>query len=440
MPDYRLKYHLMPVTGWLNDPNGLSFYKGRYQIFYQEDEKDCTGKLKCWGHYSTADFQHYRKEADALLPDTEDDKDGCYSGSAIEYKNQLHVFYTGNVKHAGNYDYIHEGREHNLMHAVSDDGIHFTEKKKLLSNREYPKDLTLHVRDPKVFEMDGSFHLVMGARTNEDHGCILEYRSSDLIHWKLEKRLVPSNVNGYMLECPDVLFFKDNAFLMCSPQGLPKIEGMYQNVYDTGTYEVHGDVLSNYRSLDYGFDFYAAQTMHAGNRIILIGWMGMPDAQYTNPTADENWMHALTMPREVTYDGVLRQYPIQEILGLRRNECIHKENDFICSKASCITFSSEGCFLLKMNDISLSFRNGTVTLDMGNSGSGRKARTFTADSIDDVSVFIDTSCMEIFFNHGEYCMTARYYDNKNDIHTITEGIKETVSYDMEPFVIEKGSL
>jgi hypothetical protein len=37
-------------------------------------------------------------------------------------------------------------------------------------------------------------------------------------------------------------------------------------------------------------------------------------------------------------------------------------------------------------------------------------------------------------------MTARYYDNKNDIHTITEGIKETVSYDMEPFVIEKGSL
>lgn len=52
-----------------------------------------------------------------------------------------------------------------------------------------------------------------------------------------------------------------------------------------------------------GFDFYAPQTFEdAKGRRILIGWMGMPDAdeEYTNPTAkEENWQYCLTVPREV---------------------------------------------------------------------------------------------------------------------------------------------
>ena len=31
----RQRYHFMPQTGWLNDPNGLIFYKGKYHFFYQ---------------------------------------------------------------------------------------------------------------------------------------------------------------------------------------------------------------------------------------------------------------------------------------------------------------------------------------------------------------------------------------------------------------------
>ena len=27
---FRLGHHLMPPVGWLNDPNGLCWYKGRY--------------------------------------------------------------------------------------------------------------------------------------------------------------------------------------------------------------------------------------------------------------------------------------------------------------------------------------------------------------------------------------------------------------------------
>jgi len=32
---FRLGHHLMPPVGWLNDPNGLCWYKGRYHVFFQ---------------------------------------------------------------------------------------------------------------------------------------------------------------------------------------------------------------------------------------------------------------------------------------------------------------------------------------------------------------------------------------------------------------------
>ena len=31
----RPAYHLTPLVGWMNDPNGFSFYQGKYHQFYQ---------------------------------------------------------------------------------------------------------------------------------------------------------------------------------------------------------------------------------------------------------------------------------------------------------------------------------------------------------------------------------------------------------------------
>ena len=49
----RLAFHLMPETGWLNDPNGLCQFHGEYHIYYQYTPFEPTGELKLWGHYST---------------------------------------------------------------------------------------------------------------------------------------------------------------------------------------------------------------------------------------------------------------------------------------------------------------------------------------------------------------------------------------------------
>ena len=81
----RLAYHLMPETGWLNDPNGLCQFQGLYHIYYQYTPFEPTGEIKLWGHYTTRDFIHYKQEEPALFPDQDLDAHGVYSGSCLLY-------------------------------------------------------------------------------------------------------------------------------------------------------------------------------------------------------------------------------------------------------------------------------------------------------------------------------------------------------------------
>ena len=96
--DSRLAYHLMPETGWLNDPNGLCQFQGLYHIYYQYTPFEPTGEIKLWGHYTTRDFIHYKQEEPVLFPDQDMAAHGVYSGSAYVEDKTIHYFYTGNVK------------------------------------------------------------------------------------------------------------------------------------------------------------------------------------------------------------------------------------------------------------------------------------------------------------------------------------------------------
>ena len=88
----RLTHHLMPPTGWLNDPNGLCYFKGRYHVFFQYAPFDAEGGLKFWGHYSSEDLVSWRYEGVPLYPDSSYDCHGVYSGSAIVEDEKLHLF------------------------------------------------------------------------------------------------------------------------------------------------------------------------------------------------------------------------------------------------------------------------------------------------------------------------------------------------------------
>ena len=290
----------MPKKGWLNDPNGLVYFKGEYHIFYQADEENLLGHVnKAWGHYSTKDFITYKRHELAILPDSIYDKNGAYSGSAIVKDDVLYLFYTGNVKHEGNHDYITSGREHNLMRVESKDGIHFTNKVCLLKNEDYPSDCTNHVRDPKIFVKEGLYHLVLGARLLDNTSCVLEYISNDLNTWTYTRRYTPKATMGYMIECPDYLFDQDNSYIVCSPQGLLENNKQFQNTYACGYYKINQNDLINYQTLDYGFDFYAPQTFYGTKSNIMIGWIGMPDNDYIDYYQD--WNQTLSIPRVIEF-------------------------------------------------------------------------------------------------------------------------------------------
>ena len=71
-------------------------------------------------------------------------------------------YYTGNVKLDGDFDYVTEGREANTILVESGDGFRFGRKQLLMTNEDYPEDVTKHVRDPKVWKENGIYYMIQG--------------------------------------------------------------------------------------------------------------------------------------------------------------------------------------------------------------------------------------------------------------------------------------
>ena len=280
---WRPVFHLAPVTGWLNDPNGLCQIGETHHIFFQYSPFDVKPGLNYWGHYTTEDFIHYQYCEPALCSDEKFDCHGVYSGSALGQDGTMYLFYTGNVlrRDREDYDYTTAGREHNTIRAESEDGLHFTKKTVLLYNEDYPADLTCHVRDPKVWKDGEEYRMILGGRQKSDQGAVLFYKSEDLKNWKFDHELTTENAFGYMWECPDYFTLEGQEVLSVSPQGLTREEFRFQNIYQSGYFILKDGKPEekDFREWDHGFDFYAPQTFQDGKgRRILIGWMGMPDA------------------------------------------------------------------------------------------------------------------------------------------------------------------
>lgn len=92
----RPAYHLTPRIGWMNDPNGFSFYNGAYHLFYQYHPYSLEWGPMHWGHALSRDLLHWEYLPCALAPDQTYDGYGCFSGSASELPDgrQL-LMYTG---------------------------------------------------------------------------------------------------------------------------------------------------------------------------------------------------------------------------------------------------------------------------------------------------------------------------------------------------------
>lgn len=390
----------------------------------------------------------------ALAPSEEYDKDGCFSGSAIEKDGKIFLMYTGNV-------WAGEDHEQDLKQvqclAVSEDGVVFEKIKNNPVIEEAPEGNIhpFHFRDPKVWEYEGMYYCVLGSRTKEHVGQAILYRSINLIDWEYVNIVATGEGNfGYMWECPDIFRLDDQDVLLMSPQGMKPEENRYHNLHQSGyvlgklndemgTLE-HG----SFEMIDYGFDVYAPQTTvdHKGRRI-MIAWMAMWESPM--PEKKYQWAGAMTLPRElILVNGRIRCTPISELESYRTNEIsfqqvvVQDKKTFagICGRSieldvliDCGKALSFGINLLANEDgtekTTLSYQcdSGMVVLDRNHSGEGprgiRKAPVLLEDRNLHLRIFIDHSSVEVFIQGGDKVMTARVYpsERSNGIQFFADG-------------------
>ncbi|MDD2970907.1 MAG: glycoside hydrolase family 32 protein [Lachnospiraceae bacterium] len=445
---YRLYFHLMPPMGWLNDPNGLCYYKEYYHVFFQYSPEDPRGGgQKCWGHYRSKDLVQWEYLGITFIPDRPEDKDGVYSGSAFVEDGALEVFYTGNVKEPGEHDYIYTGRGANVIYARSEDGTHFSEKEILLTNEDYPGEYTCHIRDPKVWRDGEYYYMVLGGRKGQpgdsrDTGAVLLYQSRDKRNWSFMQDIEATDDLGYMWECPDYFQMGGVKILSICPQGRTVEADRFQNGDSSGYLFLpkgwQSEVAeSEFREWDKGFDFYAPQTfLDQHNRRILIGWVGLPDPKYTNESSiQEGWQHCLTVPRELTLGESIRadhsskmvilQNPVKEIEKLHGAlVCIDQYPATIPTGIFDGIFSfadgSEEKQITINEELIMEYGDGQVTLRFANlSGEGRGERIAQMGGLRNLRILKDISVVEYFLNDGEVVFTTRYYPEDTQQTTVS---------------------
>ena len=368
--EMRPAYHFSPRIGWLNDPNGLSYYDGRYHLFYQYHPYSTYWGPMHWGHAVSDDLITWEYLPAALAPDTEYDYSGCFSGSAVTMDDGSHLLmYTGCGDSSG--DPTGKGRWIQLQSIAirKPGGSEYAkyEGNPVISESDIPEGGDPYeFRDPYMWRCaDGSYRaIVANGRTSADEGTrLLLFRSEDGLHWGNGKVLFEDERRiGVMWECPNFFPLDGRHILMASPMDMQAEEGdavgsirfpQGNNVcYITGDYDEQLEEFKPdaddadagyymYEPVDGGLDFYAPQTFKtADGRRVMIGWMQDPSMANVHSEDEFKIFGQMTVPRELTLkDGRLIQRPVSELEKYRQDPVVYR-NISISAEANTISGSS----------------------------------------------------------------------------------------------------
>jgi len=440
---WRLGYHIQPKTGLLNDPNGFSYFNGKWHLFYQAYPIGPVHGVKSWAHLTSDNLIDWCDEGLALEPDSSFDSHGVYSGSALPVGDKLLLAYTGNVRDE-------EWNRHSYQLGAwmsSDNNIEKIDKP-LIANP--PEGYTHEFRDPQIIPFNNDYLLVIGAQTVEKEGKALTYSSDNLLDWSFNGELHFTDESmGFMVECPNLVFSNDKALLLFCPQGLDKSICHYDNIYPN--MYVIADKLdsknnslvnpSQLKNLDEGFDVYATQAFNAPDgRALSISWVGLPEIAY--PTDNYGWAHCLSLVKElVIKDNKLYQLPIIETKQLRKNSknlveetvtklntktnCYELDINFNHATNGKITLMADESYSSGL-DITFDLTCGKMNIDRSHVGQtfgeefgSNREFSISKDALN-LQIFVDESIIEVFINHGEQVATMRVFPDKNNTYLLIE--------------------
>ncbi|MHC6593400.1 GH32 C-terminal domain-containing protein [Arthrobacter sp. C152] len=209
---YRPYLHYTPRQNWMNDPNGLVYYKGVYHMYYQYNPLGTTWGNMSWGHATSTDLLHWQEQPLAI-PQTFNASgqaiEDIFSGSVVvDAQNTsgfgslqnppLVAMYTSNF--TGAHPTLAGKQAQSLAYSL-DDGQTWTK----YSGNPVLNRNTSDFRDPKVFRYEGpagSYWVMAAVEANEHR--VLFYKSADLKTWDYLDDFQPANATGGQWECPDL--------------------------------------------------------------------------------------------------------------------------------------------------------------------------------------------------------------------------------------------
>jgi fructan beta-fructosidase len=326
----RPQFHFSSKKNWINDPNGMVYYKGEYHLFFQHNPKAVHWGNMTWGHAVSKDMVHWKQLQHAILPYG---NGTIFSGTAaVDYPNSLGqnteeekaiVAYFTHAQNdnkdlfyqAGAYS-TDRGRTFQLI----DGG------RPLVANQGFDRG----ERDPKIFWHAPSNKWVLilwikraDKRQSDDLGKVRFFESKDLKNWKKTSDFD----RKWVYECMDLVE------LSVDGDSNNKKWLIYDASFDYEIGSFDGLHLStdgiNHLG-DLGNAYYAAQTFNNSpdGRTIIMGWLRTSDNNiYVENKMPFNQQMSFPAKMELrtTPDGIgLFRWPIQEIKNLYSKSIAHQ--------------------------------------------------------------------------------------------------------------------
>lgn len=436
----REQYHFQPIKNWMNDPNGLCWYKGYYHMFYQANPHGQMWHNMYWGHAASKDLIHWvhlpfvlEPQEDILNRGDADIRCGAFSGSAVPTGDKV-LFYL--TRHMGPPQDGKGTVQYQTM-AESSDMIHLEKEHVIIE--EKPEGTGVDFRDPKVSVIDGTWYMVIGAN-KDGYPSMLLYVSEDGRNWSYLKPLLVEKSDKAIttFECPD-FFPLDNQYVVMGAWMHHHDEcGRYQMTrYYIGDFKEESFSVKHSGWLDFGSNFYASQSFEHAGRRIMIGWIS---DFYNEHVLYPNGVYgSMSIPRELHIkNGRLYMEPVAEIYELLE-ETIYRGSD---SKRSFripgnsyyakLELASDTDFEILLGKteksrIALQKKDGITELVV--KGTKSENIRFVADvaEVTQVEIFVDRRVVEVFLNGGEAAGTKLFYNESCEgVFEISVGEKDAV--------------
>ncbi|MGI4875767.1 MAG: glycoside hydrolase family 32 protein [Janthinobacterium lividum] len=444
-PQYRPAYHFTPAAHWMNDPNGMVYYRGTYHLFYQYYPGGMVWGPMHWGHATSPDMLRWQQQPIALYPDS---LGYIFSGSAVVDKNNTagfgkdalvavftHHDPAGDKKGSSTY------QNQSLAYSL-DAGKTWT---KYAGNPVLKNPGIKDFRDPKVSWNAVSQKWLMTLATLDR---ITFYSSPDLKSWTRESEFGQKlGAHGGVWECPDlfplVMGGKTYWVLIVNLNpGGPN--GGSATQYFVGQFDGHTFTPLNDKTkwADYGPDEYAGVTWeNTGNRRLFLGWMSNWD--YANQVPTSPWRSAMTLPRELGLQQIgaeiyLTSTPARELTG-RLGPATTLQNVAVAAPVDLaarlkttgakrrLTLSTQqlGSFELVLGNaageelvIGYDAAHKQYFIDRTKAGlvkfspkfAGRHvAPRLTTSPAADLTLYVDAASVELFADHGLTAMTEIFF-------------------------------